>query len=324
MKPIVYIADKFLDYFVEYEATLERIDRLSANYQHNKSTHNSIDLVMNVLLTAQINIDLTSDEFTKLVKKQFKNGDKPYQNLKEFFYYTWIKNSTQSIKCDEINLDNNPTEKAVYFLNKDNDTCTEIEKEKGIVCKGINWKFENFYDTHNFVKIINGTYYQDIDWCSPTNNLIFFDPYLLTNRLGEDKILNVIDIINAFSKRNKQLNVIIVTSNDAENNHLNESKFNQIKNETSCKLQMIVPKELKKNTQKINDRWILTDYSFITIGHPFEVKDTHFSSNFIIANNNRNMILKDFESYSKLLNTTNYFIKNSIDNIGLYVQKYSN
>ncbi len=298
MYPTVFISEAFLDHFDETAISInnqpqffidESIERIEAK--------RSFERMRNLFKNATIHTDVRNNKITKYIK----SGSKNYSTYKEWFIHLAIKGNRifaeQCIdKFDEVNFS--------YFTSLPSIDSEQLSSKTGTLIIGQPCVNSAFFLEHSFASIETTAELNEIDICKhPCSSMIIIDKYLFDEK-DNSKIKNLISLLKRFIPvtldKPFQLDVII---KNPENNSLLNNKFKQI-------IDAFEPKKLSVHLyapMKLNesDRYFITNYSVITIGHPLD-RNSNISSNFYLSHDNETEIKSGFK-----------FWKNKID----FVQK---
>ncbi len=327
-RPNTYVVDSFVSYMDEEEI---KLSFKNSNYLQRELSHKKqsvIKTIRNTILSSTLHTDLDEATIVKYYKKVSTN--KTYQSLKEHLYFTAVKNqrlvsihkifesayekTTFNIEkfFNQVNDYN-----GIYFLPVDNKQSVEFENKLGVIIKGIESEFEDFYENLNIPFLKTTELMEGVEKNSHiANSMVILDPYIfIDDNKRTPKIPNIIKTIKHFIPQDLAIpfTVTIVTKN-AENNLLFENKRKQIVDGLGGKekvsVEVFAPKTINES-----DRYVITNYSLMTAGHPFD-RTTSFSCNFLISCVDDNTVLKKYEDWDNKLCQIKTIINNTPDFYG--------
>jgi hypothetical protein len=284
---------------------LENIDQLLSRSEKDKKIAPYKWLFFykleNLLCSLPVLCDITEDEIF-ILKENIKK-----QNNLTLKYSLLLKiissgNIFELLKSSISKVDNYS---AYYFL--DEKSLINDAQKQGVIAINSKKLFDyNLFDNYTYSnrKIIDNNYRLLRKYHIPANALLIRDKYLL--KPVKQKIHNLskfISYIIGDVKLKFHLTLIfstILRDNTVEINEIDEL-ISEFKN-FNLLLEIIIDNELKSS-----DRICYTNYSTITIGHPFQDGITYISQNFLgygSDSNEINIHYEDYKSDLKKLSST--------------------
>lgn len=231
-------------------------------------------------------------------------------NAKSFIIKEIIK--SDSIECSrKLHFGKKITEFAaetdICFFSSDEFTdCEKKTNEDGKIRIGKEFLQREFFINNTFPVEPTDKDLSKLDKIfHPCNSLVIIDPYLFTNfEKKKTYLFNFLKkIIGNTLKKPFELD-IIVKNNDRYNdvikgNNLLLAEFNEIS------LHIYFSKALNDSE---SDRYLITNYALISIGHPFD-RESNISSNFFPSNQDENLVVQAYNARIKKLELINKIIE---------------
>jgi len=265
----------------------------------NKIYHNIKTLILNHNLYTDI--DLKSKKFKK------KNGEKcsKQESIKILLINSSLHKETTTIKYSK--RISKVKEKAdffsffqslldfngLYFLDIPESVCVEISKALGVIAHGPDWNYDNFSITEQKANIpISPKMGSFTKIKHIYSNVIVIDKYLFSKN---SKINNLANALSNLRSNNSVITLLILTDRGTTSNEYFHEKlfflenlFNSksiVKTLKICLLAIDWNRNSLKDDNNIfsftkGDRFYITNYLFVTTGHPHD-RITHFSSSFL-------------------------------------------
>jgi hypothetical protein len=309
MLPNVYVSETYFDCFDEEWENNRQINIFSTHFE-NEEKSNSLFRIRDLLLASNIYSDISDKKLIKYFTKEFGT----YTTIKDFIFHTKIKDASTATKGTiktKTSIDNCKKSGTCFFIDQDFKYCTHESNKTGKIILGKEFLTDPFYLNHTFASIDTDESISNLDiFKHPCSGIIIVDRYIFddtTNRAS--KITSLIKflkhLINSNFENKFQVDIITQSRN---NNSSYEKKINQILEAFSgnISLHVYAPTSLKENY----DRYLITNYAVLTVGHPFD-RPTYISSNFFPSNGNSELIKNSFNylrekihSILEVINTT--------------------
>ena len=199
-----------------------------------------------------------------------------------------------------------------YFITSENGQ--NVERHYGVLCKGRDFDGKDFYKNATETNLQFSTP-SEIKKCSiPSNAAIVLDPYLFK---GKGKIENLIEVLRAVTNEcfiNYQVTIITSSLKQVYKKDLGRSVWQrevqpyriaegiEKLSKAGFETQVFVLNQDSKFTNKYGrkrDRKIYTNYTTISIGHPFEKDETYFSQQFLGGYNDEERIKTNYDRFRK-------------------------
>jgi len=287
----------------DYFSRLEELMTLSVGDIQSGKVSN-ISAIFLLLDALPLNIDLNEEDIEKYALSMRTN--EPYRSFQDRFVRNAIKNKqlmTREIAVDNSNINNLS---AYYFLNNSN--TNELEKSKGIVCKGLDYKGEAFYDNCTLTDLPIQTWEPIRESIPPVNAMLIIDKYIFSKPL-KIKIQSLIDFVTLY-KANLEIPFhlsILFSSENHGKSHVTQAQIDEVFQTISSIRNLEVTLYLD-NSIPVDDRLVYTNYTTGSIGHPFDVRPTRFSQNFLGRENSSANIIRNYTNYRKDILFWNSFI----------------
>jgi hypothetical protein len=315
MKPKVILEAEFFSAFVTKANSHSIPGRTNPNYQNAVEINNRINQIEEILIAGDVKTNIKESHFLKVIKKEQKIGQKDWDTYDELLLYKLFKNGCI---CTENLEQCGKDSKAIYLASKKEIEVLETENNFGVIIKGIEYDYMNFYESSDFFRKINGDFYKEPNWMPPTRNIVIIDPYLFNNSQNDDKLTRLISMVSNY-KQNQPLSLLIITSNKDGYNY--EGKFERLKLELKIPICIVAPEKIQLFNTKTRDRSIITDNCLITIGHPFEADPTDISSRFLYSGNNFT-IQQKCNDWNIILQEIKKFANKTPVNLDSFKQKF--
>ncbi len=315
MYPNVFVAEKFLDEFDNCNNQLKESSIYDTDSE-NENKKNSLLRIRDLLLTSNIYSDITDKALVKYHTKKFGT----YNNFKDLVFDKIVKESStftngrrlvirkQQEDCFQSNF--------CFFTNNSFEECETESNITGKIVLGIDFLKKPFYLQQTFAgEITNPQIYQIEKAKHPCTSLVIIDKYLFTDAPNfQPKIPNLIHFLNQLIPTNlTKLFEIDIIIKSQENNNLVESKYKQILEAFPNKISLHIyaPRNIEEA-----DRYLITNYATLSIGHPGD-RETNVSCSFYPSNNNKDAIKSAYNTWINKLRLAKDLINDTPDNYGL-------
>jgi hypothetical protein len=307
MYPNVYVTEGFLENFDKCYNELPAVSIYDMDTV-NKEKRESVDRIRNLFLISNIYTDAKSKTLVKCCQKQFGT----FNNIKDLVFHTLIKNSNQNrpILYPEKQASDCQQSNFCYFMIDH----AEVNNGAQIIL-GNDFLDSPFYLYHTFAGELTNAQIHQVDRIKhPCKSLVIIDGYIFQDdERYEPKIPNLIHFLTQLipDGLSQKFEIDIITSNRNEINFQN--KFNQIVNAfpNRISLHIYTPRNLSEN-----DRYLLTNYATVTVGHPFD-RNTNISCSFYPSGTSSNDVNEAFKTWSRILKRAEELKKNTPPRFGL-------
>ncbi len=316
--PNVYIEKKFWEILDEESIKIKSSSPFDFDSDDRIRKH-SFERILALIRGSNIYTDET------LTDNDIRHIASLNNNAKSFIIKEIIK--SDSIDCSrKLHLGKNITEFAaktdICYFNADEFTvCEKKTKKDGKIRIGKQFLQREFFINNTFsVEHTDKDLSKLENIFHPCNSLVIIDPYLFTNfDKKKTYLFNFLKkaITNTLEKP-FELD-IIVKNNDRYNdvikaNNMILAEFSKIS------LHIYFSKALNDTE---SDRYLITNYALIAIGHPFD-KESHISSSFFPSNQNENLVIKAFNTRIKKLEFVKKIIQKTPEKFLEYNCVYKN
>ncbi|MDP1765126.1 MAG: hypothetical protein Q8L07_14695 [Sediminibacterium sp.] len=305
MYPIVTITESFLDHFNKMDEEISS-HASSPHYENNENRliRKSFDRMYDLLCIASLNISLSQNSINNFDNI---NGNKP-DSYKEWIIFNAIKNSRIiNLSIKEFKFVN-----SCYFTDIEFSKTLKLSEQRGVMIIGQPCCETPFFLEHSFSAIdANDTLLPGIALCSHIcSGMIIIDKYLFKDTPNKSqKIVNLISVLERFVNKTLllpfELDIII---ENPESNTLLNTKYMQILNafgSDKISLHLYAPRKLNGIG---DDRYLVTNYSVITVGHPFD-RGSYISCNFYPSHDNKEAIKTGYKTWRTKIEFTKKIIK---------------
>jgi hypothetical protein len=281
----------------------------------------AFDRVLYLLLASHLNSDMCEKDLIKLYKKDI--GNKSFTSVQEMIYWRSFKEGRlnhsqiylQQIKSltDYEKINDSSQGYRCLFLACDRDKCKEISDSHGIIVKGVDFSYDGFYEDVNLLVTTTDQGLNQLELIKhESNSMIIIDPYFFH---GPKKMVNVISAIKRLIPENLKLKFhLTIIAKNPENNGLIRSSMQKLLDSLGGKdkffIEVYAPRSLSDA-----DRYILTNYSTISIGHPFD-RMTSISSNCFISQDSTEKIKASFRMWKSKIDFVKKVIKDTPNSYG--------
>lgn len=307
MYPNVYVTEGFLENF---DACYRELPAISIYDEDaiNKDKRDSIDRIKNLFLSSNFYTDAKGKTLLKYCQKQFGT----FNNIKDLIFHSLVKNPYQNrpILYPEKQASDCQQSNFCFFT----DNKAEANNSAHIVM-GKDFLESPFYLHHTFAGELTNAQIHQVDRIKhPCTSLVIIDRYLFEDdERYEAKIPNLIHFLTHLipDGLSQKFEIDIITGNKNANNFQN--KFNQIVEAFPKRISLHVYTARKLNE---NDRYLLTNYATVTVGHPFD-RNTNISCSFYPSVTDKNEVKEAFRTWSSKLIMAKNLIKNTPETFGL-------
>jgi len=289
----VYIDAEFFD-VIEKQFDAEKGNFFS-------TSGNNLRAIFNLLSALKIHTTVSKNEIIKYAKGLA--GNKEYASLKDVVI-------SQSLKKQQLNsvksIDRVKDYNGFYFLKN------HFPEENNVIVKDEKYDFKYFYeDCSVSVYSFNGSIGDLKQFIPPANAMIISDPYIFDEPL-DIKIGKVREFINLIKANCIDIPFHLSILTRTENIYKVKKGFEELSKIDNLAIQIVTLN--KKDCER--DRNIFTNYTSITIGHPFENKKTNFNQNFFAVENDPVKISMNYTTNRSQLDD----IKKKISNMPEYIR----
>jgi hypothetical protein len=201
---------------------------------------------------------------------------------------------------------------AIYFLDK-GDRAIKKLRNSGVLCKDNNFNGLNLFENYNIH--VDPFQFDQVSTFKNnfpnTNSMIIHDQYIF-GRPHYDKLQNLLAFLQTHKcdKLEIPFHLTIFYARVKRRGERNEYVFNtddyELIIDSLCNIKNLQFELVEMTRPKSNDRFIITNYCYITCGHPFcdTPQPTYFTQKIDLLKNN--LRAKKVAEYKQLLNETNH------------------
>ena len=261
-------------------------------------TASSIKAVVELLSSLPLHIDLGDEVLLKYLKGN--DIGQSFTSIRNLILKLAVRNQhlKQWQDFTEIPTDLN----SYYFLS--NHDGEDLTKTKGIVAKDAKYDGSGFYETLTVADLqIEKDLSVLADSVPPCNAMVIIDKYLFGPPF-ERKLKGLTEFISLF-KRDLQIpfHLSILFASEDKNGRIIAIKsnidkaFEKLSGLPNVELELLVDNKIAEH-----DRLIMTNYTSINIGKPFDGTKTKFNQKFLGRSNGNQSIIDNYRDHkSKLL-----------------------
>lgn len=282
MFPDSYLDNAFIEEFDQAYKELPN-DSIFDNPEI-RARKESLIRILNFLESSNIKCNLTKKD----IEDSWNQRKELFQSLKGQIIHSFIKKEayTGSERVFSVNCSEEATfsKYCCFFTGNSYEKASEKSNELGRIIIGKKFLEKPFFLNHTFPpKDTDATLYQIESIRHPCSTLLIIDKYLFqdTTKL-ESKIPNLIKVIEWMLpkelSRKFEITIISENTNSKLSNSIS-SKFGKIYDHFGDKISLQVYAPIKLNEIEASDRYLLSNYSLISIPHPFD-RPTTISCNF--------------------------------------------
>lgn len=300
------------DYFPKLEELL-----VSATADILSGNATNLAALFQLLSALPLNIDLKELDVKKYAKSLIAN--KAYTSFKDRIVMNAIKN--QQLKLCSLEGFEITNLSAFYFFNTIN--VDEISQTHGIVCKGLDYTGDEFYDDCTVADLpIDETWEQVKKTIPPVNAMLIIDQYIFGNPFP-GKLASLIEFIKLYKANLKiPFHLSILFSSEKKGSTICNyaqiiKAFEKLSEINNLEIRFYLDNSIPKP-----DRLVYTNYTSGNIGHPFAPNDTRFSQNFLGRANKAVKITTNYTNYKKEVLYWNNFLNTIPSYIGSMSTKW--
>ncbi|MBK8329320.1 MAG: hypothetical protein IPL09_07590 [Bacteroidetes bacterium] len=292
----------------------EYFEVLEKQYEAEKgnfisTSANNLRAVFNLLTALNMHTTISHNELVKYAKGLA--GNKNYSSLKDVII-------SQSINRQKLNRISS-IEKVVdyngfYFVKN------KFPEANNVIVKDETFDFKSFYENCTVpVYSYTGDIAELKQFIPPANAMIISDPYIF-DEPSDVKIGKVRDFLNLTKAECRDIPFQLSILTRTENINQVRRGFEELQQIDNLEIQIIT----LSRRECERDRNMFTNYTAITIPHPFENNRTTFNQNFLAVENDVLRISTNYISYKNQLNEIESKINTTPEYIGVVQHRWEN
>lgn len=309
----VYLTPEFLDLLYSQEEDVRKNYAKANDFikQDNyRKLHNNITINISVIENIITNLPCVIKSESPAKYEKLLNND-PISRTEGFLKKILQKGNVDfsAITSDDDLLEVNDSI-SLYFYRLNNFD----KKDWGIISKDNSIDISRSYvDTQKAIISFSGNFYSIKDLIPPTNSLLILDKYIF-GRPYEQKLQNLLLLINLLRDRcrNIDFHLTIIYSvisgsprGICEEGNV-QTAYDEIIKQKNIKVELI-----RIDNHRFRDRFIFTNYTLLSIGHPFENRVTTFLQSFIPSPSSTSPNDSELRSYNRYLYEIREFIQST-------------
>ncbi|WP_416439677.1 hypothetical protein [Phnomibacter sp. MR] len=274
----------------------------------------TLERIIVLLLQGELLTDYDQKEAVKLFKRA--SAEKGFDTFTEMIVQRAIKQSrfNHSTNAFSKNLNEDGTinppqmvkatvhKNAAYFLPADQAYCEKASNHCGLSVVGIDFDFKDFFGACTIANYATTSSLEAVEKIAHKGNgLVIIDKYILTDTAkGPNKIPHIIATVKKFmtDELAMKFELTIITEH-ISNDRLTNRKANEIL-EGLGGSEKLSFKLIATNRLPESDRYILSNYLSISVGHPWD-RNSVLSSSSIISQDSKENLEKAFSIWKSKL-----------------------
>ena len=313
MYPNVFVAEGFLDEFEARSKELSSYSFISEDVNEEKK-RKSLERIRDLFLSCTLKTNLSDKKAIQYFKREFGC----YETFRDFIFHRAIKE--QRIRTSEKIQDYENLNQC-YFTEENFDDCRKKSLENGMIILGKNFLNQSFFLENSFLSEDTDDKVLQVKKAKhPCSSLVVIDGFLFEDNVSKSsKIPNLITLIKNItnlSDLTKPFEVDLIIQNPSSNvqngnkNDLLNNKYNQILEglkQESVSLHLYAKEYISEK-----DRYFITNYSTITIGHPLDRK-SNVNCNFYPSNISSQSIKSSYNYWKNKIDLAKKLINETPD-----------
>lgn len=325
-RPAVYLSKAFLQKIDECEPTFRAKRGNPETGEFIPAELKTLERIVVLLLHGELFTDFDDKEAVKLYKKA--SAAKNYETFSDLIVQRAIKQERfhHSVGAFTRYLHEDGTvdpeemtkstmhRNATYFLPVNHESCDVAAAKSGLAVLGINFDFRDFFTACTLSNYATTHELETIEKIAHLGNaLVIIDKFILTYASNKpDKIPSIIATVKKFmpSQLGVKFELTIVTEhieNDALANKKALAILEGLGGSEKVSFKLIAA---RAKTLKESDRYILSNYLSVSVGHPFD-RNTILSSSSIISQDSRERLEEAFKTWHAKLQLAKFVVANT-------------
>jgi hypothetical protein len=295
MYPNIFIEKKFWQILDQEALKIKQSSPFEFD-KENKNRKNSFERILSLIRSSNI---YTNENLLEIDLKQITSKE---DNAKSLIIKEIIKSDVYE-NSRKLTLEKNITDfkkepDFCFFCADEISSCEKEANENGHIHVGRGFLENDFFPYNSFpvehtqkdLSRLNKIFH-------PCNSLVIIDPYLFTSfEKKKNYLFNFLRRIIPKSL-NRPFELDIVIKNQDKYHEVNIAKNKILSEFDNLSLHIYHTKELNDSE---SDRYLITNYALISVGHPFD-RDSNISSNFFPSNNDENLVIQSYKTRIKKL-----------------------
>jgi hypothetical protein len=313
-RPVVYLSKVFLEKIDECEPIFRAKRGNPETGEFIPAELKTLERIVVLLLSGELLTDYDDKEAVKLFKKAATNQlcasfreliikqaikqDRLHHNVAAFTRYTNAAGEVDANNFTKLTIYQN----ASYFLPSNQQDCNAAASKTGLAVVGTDFDFKDFFTAATISNYATSSQLHELEKVAHKGNgLVIIDKYILQDSTTfEEKLPNIISTIKKFmpSTLDGKFELTIITKhnqNDTIARHKVDELLDALGGSEHISFKLIAPQHMQEG-----DRYILSNYLSITIGHPYD-RASVLSSSCIISQEAKEKLQEAYKTwYMKL------------------------
>jgi hypothetical protein len=282
MFPNVYIEDDFTKEFDLYIESLPATTFYST--QGSREKLESLRRIHDYIMSSNVYSDFSKED----VENYWTSDEGVAKSFKEQIIRSTFKSDAYSGLDRKLSVNRNKEKEALpnfsFFTGNSFEDSTIKSRELGGIFLGKKFNEIPFFLNHSFSSVSTGSSLSQIkELGHPCSGLVIIDKHLFKDTKNlESKIPNLINVIDWLLPKglSEKFEICIISENtESKLGSSISSRFEEIKSYFDNKISLQVYAPIKLYEIEASDRFLLSNYSLISIPHPFD-RPTTISCNF--------------------------------------------
>lgn len=323
-RPTVYLSKAFLQIMDDSEPSFRAKRGNPESGEFIPAELKTLERIVVLLLQGELLTDYDEKEAIKLFKKA--SAEKSFESFTEMIIQRAIKqnrfsHSTAAFSryvdedgaiISEQMVANTVHKNAAYFLRAEQRLCESAAKRCGLSVVGTDFDFKDFFGACTISNYATSSELEVLERVAHKGNgLVIIDKYILKDgRHGLDKIPHVVNTVKKFmpDKLAIKFELTIITQH-IENDRLTDRKVKEILQglggAENVSFKLIAVQNLPES-----DRFILSNYLCVSVGHPWDRKSV-LSSTSIVSQDSVEGLKQAFEIWKGKLTLAKTMVDNT-------------
>ena len=319
--PNLFVSEIFFD---SLDKKMDEVSSYSLLDIDNYSKRKSFDRIRELFLSGNIYTDIKKETIAKY--RNNLNGtiiDNKHLILKSIWKAKANAHTRELVL--EKNIEDCKLSNFCFFIDKNHEDCENLSQIEGKIIVGHDFLNSPFYLEQTFAGELTDKNINQVNKIKhPCGSMLIIDQYLFDQNKIPDLINFLEKIISPKLSKPFELDILIGT--DEYNEVDIKNKYDKILNAFSNKISLHIVNDKsafvnKKEKGKESDRYFVTNYSTISIGHPFDRK-TNISCNFYPSNNSIEGIISSYSIWKEKIIFAKKRIESAPEKSGKYYVKW--
>ncbi len=250
-----------------------------------------------------------SSSFSELIIKQAIKQNRLQHGVPAFSRYTKTDAFIDAKQLAKSTMYRN----ASYFLNSTQSECDEAAAKTGLAIVGKDFEFKDFFTACTISNYATSAQLSELKKVAHKGNgLVIIDKYILEDSAAMDeKLPNIISTVKQFMPLNldEKFELTIITKhnqNDAMASRRAKELLDALGGTDKVSFKLIAPHKMQES-----DRYILSNYLSITVGHPYD-RESVLSSSCIISQDGKDKLQEAYKTWYRKLKLASKIVDQTV------------